>query len=51
LIILNLPGAIANQKTDLPPILISAHYDGVPGTVAADDNATGVAVLLEFTPS
>jgi Zn-dependent M28 family amino/carboxypeptidase len=38
-------------KSDLPLILIGAHYDGVPGTVAADDNATGVAVLLELARS
>jgi Zn-dependent M28 family amino/carboxypeptidase len=44
-IILHLPAT--NQK-DLPPILIGAHYDGVPGTPGADDNATGVAVLLEL---
>ena len=50
-LILNLPGSVANQKRDLPPILIGAHYDGVPGTVAANDNATGVAVLLEFARS
>jgi len=30
------------------PILIGAHYDAVPGTLGADDNATGVAVLLEM---
>ena len=30
------------------PILIGAHYDAVPGTPGADDNATGVAVLLEM---
>ncbi len=47
-LILNLPNQVSNQKQDLPPILIGAHYDGVPGTVAADDNATGVAVLLEL---
>ncbi|MGM3306646.1 M28 family peptidase [Anabaena sp. WFMT] len=47
-LILNLPASAKKQKLDLPPILIGAHYDGVPGTVAADDNATGVAVLLEF---
>ncbi|MDZ8053166.1 MAG: M28 family peptidase [Aulosira sp. ZfuVER01] len=46
-LILNLP-VEARQKRKLPPILIAAHYDGVPGTVAADDNATGVAVLLEL---
>ncbi|MCA9622798.1 MAG: M28 family peptidase [Myxococcales bacterium] len=28
-------------------ILVSAHYDGVPGCAAADDNASGVAGLLE----
>ncbi|WP_413172105.1 M28 family peptidase [Anabaena azotica] len=50
-LILNLPAQAKRQKTELPPILIGAHYDGVPGTVAADDNATGVAVLLEFARS
>ena len=50
-LILNLPGSVENQKINLPPILIGAHYDGVVGTVAADDNATGVAVLLEFARS
>ena len=30
------------------PILIGAHYDAVPGSPGADDNATGVAVLLEL---
>ena len=45
-LILNLPGATrGNQK---PPILIGAHYDAVPGTPGADDNATGVAALLEM---
>jgi len=29
-----------------PPLLIGAHYDAVPGSPGADDNATGVAVLL-----
>jgi Zn-dependent M28 family amino/carboxypeptidase len=45
-LILNLPaGTGAKQK---PSILIGAHYDAVPGTPGADDNATGVAVLLEL---
>ncbi len=30
------------------PILIGAHYDTVPGSPGADDNATGVSVLLEL---
>ena len=36
------------ENADIPPILIGAHYDAVPGTPGADDNATGVAVLLEM---
>jgi Zn-dependent M28 family amino/carboxypeptidase len=44
-LILNLQSTPAS---DLPPILIGAHYDAVPGTPGADDNATGVAVLLEL---
>ncbi|MGF1540301.1 MAG: M28 family peptidase [Pleurocapsa sp.] len=44
-LILDLP---AHTPSSLPPILIGAHYDAVPGTPGADDNATGVAVLLEL---
>jgi Zn-dependent M28 family amino/carboxypeptidase len=47
-LILNLPGQAVAKNGDLPPILIGAHYDAVPGTPGADDNATGVAVLLEL---
>ena len=35
-------------KKRLSPIVIGAHYDTVPGSPGADDNATGVAVLLEL---
>ncbi len=42
---LNLP---ALNQADKPPIVIGAHYDTVPGSPGADDNATGVAVLLEM---
>jgi Zn-dependent M28 family amino/carboxypeptidase len=42
--ILNIPG----RNPRLAPILIGAHYDGVPGSPGADDNASGVAVLLEL---
>ena len=38
----------STNNADIPPILIGAHYDAVPGTIGADDNATGVAVLLEM---
>lgn len=34
-----------------PPIILGAHYDAVPGTPGADDNATGVAALLELARS
>ncbi|MBE9065691.1 M20/M25/M40 family metallo-hydrolase [Leptolyngbya cf. ectocarpi LEGE 11479] len=40
---LDLPG-----QQMLPPVVIGAHYDTVPGCPGADDNATGVAVLLEL---
>lgn len=36
------------NQWQIPLILIGAHYDTVPGTPGADDNATGVAVLLEL---
>lgn len=42
-LILTLPGT-----QSLPPILIGAHFDGVPGSPGADDNASGIAVLLEL---
>ncbi len=43
-LILDLPG----QQGDRPPILIGAHYDAVPGTPGADDNASGIVGLLEL---
>ncbi len=36
------------EKKQERPIVIGAHYDTVPGTPGADDNGTGVAVLLEL---
>ncbi|NEN89486.1 MAG: M20/M25/M40 family metallo-hydrolase [Okeania sp. SIO3H1] len=47
-LVLNLPSINNSKKQNLAPILIGAHYDAVPGTPGADDNATGVAVLLEL---
>ncbi len=38
----------SSSKKELAPILIGAHYDAVPGSPGADDNATGIAVLLEM---
>lgn len=34
------------KRLDLAPILVGAHYDTVPGSSGADDNASGLAVLL-----
>ena len=31
------------------PLILAAHYDAVEGTPGADDNASGVAVLLEVS--
>ncbi|MGF1497263.1 MAG: M20/M25/M40 family metallo-hydrolase [Elainellaceae cyanobacterium] len=45
-LILKLPAQ--PDQPDQPAILIGAHYDAVPGTPGADDNASGVAALLEL---
>lgn len=45
-LILNLPSQ-ENTKVK-PPILIGAHFDTVIGSPGADDNGTGIAVLLEL---
>ncbi len=44
----NLIAAPAGAKSTAPYYLIGAHYDTVPGTPGADDNASGIAVLLEL---
>jgi aminopeptidase YwaD len=49
-LILDLLPINPNHQTK-PPILIGAHYDAVPGSPGADDNATGLAVLLELARS
>jgi aminopeptidase YwaD len=40
------PGGPGRGST-LPPLLIGAHYDTVSGSPGADDNASGLVVLLE----
>ena len=35
-------------RSPLFPLIIGAHYDTVAGCVGADDNGSGVAVLLEL---
>ncbi|MGK7932105.1 MAG: M28 family peptidase [Microcystaceae cyanobacterium] len=37
-----------NNSSSICPILIGAHYDTVPNSLGADDNGTGLAVLLEL---
>jgi Zn-dependent M28 family amino/carboxypeptidase len=38
--------ALSNQALQKPCIVIGAHYDSVPTTPGADDNASGVAAML-----
>ncbi|MCJ8347489.1 M28 family peptidase, partial [bacterium] len=48
--ILEVSNVVALKKGLLPKtILIGAHYDSVIGSPGADDNASGVAVLLELS--
>ena len=35
------------QGKVLPPLLVGAHYDTMPGSPGADDNASGLVVILE----
>ena len=35
-------------RPELPLVIIGAHYDSVPGSPGADDNASAVAALLEL---
>ncbi|GBO54548.1 hypothetical protein APA_2495 [Pseudanabaena sp. lw0831] len=44
-LILNIAALTQKQRS---PIIIGAHYDTVAGCVGADDNGSGVAVLLEL---
>ena len=42
-------GSSGQRRQSRPaPIIVGAHYDGVVGSPGADDNGTGVAVLLEL---
>ena len=44
---INLLGRKRGTDASLPPLLACAHYDTVEGSVGADDNASGMAALLE----
>ncbi len=39
--------ALPKDREKRPVTLVAAHYDTVPGSPGADDNASGLAVLLE----
>ena len=39
---------VRNIETGSGDVVVGAHYDTVPGSPGADDNASGVAVLLEL---
>lgn len=43
----NILGLKAGAIDEKPTVVVDAHYDGVVGTPGADDNATGVAGMLE----
>lgn len=43
----NLVGVLPGQNRALPPILLMAHYDSVPNSPGAADDAAGVAAILE----
>lgn len=44
----NLVATRPGQPPDAPYFLVGAHYDTVPATPGADDNASAVAVMLEL---
>lgn len=43
----NIIGILNSQNTDQPLLVVGAHYDTVPDSPGADDNASGVAAMLE----
>ena len=46
-VIASLSPSTAHGSSEGTPLLIAAHYDTVPDSPGADDNASGLAVLLE----
>ncbi len=48
---INLEVLLPGSKSKQPSLVIGAHYDTVPGTPGADDNASAVAILLEISRS
>ena len=44
----NIEVSLVGSHDSSGPVIVGAHYDSVAGTVGADDNATGVAGVLEL---
>jgi|TARA_R100000501_G_scaffold18412_1_gene38586 hypothetical protein len=44
----NVLGVLAGRDRSLPAVALMAHYDSVPGSPGASDDATGVAAILEI---
>jgi Zn-dependent M28 family amino/carboxypeptidase len=44
----NLVGVVRGTSPGLDPLLLGAHYDSVIAAPCADDNAAGVAIMLEI---
>ena len=44
----NIVGRIEGRDPSAAAVLVTAHYDTVPGSPGADDNGSGVAALLEL---
>lgn len=47
LMAVNLVGVLPGRRADLPAVALMAHYDSVPGSPGAADDAAGVAAILE----
>lgn len=47
LMAVNLVGVLPGRRPELPAVLMMAHYDSVPGSPGAADDASGVAAILE----
>ena len=43
----NVVATLPGGEPELPSLLVGAHFDSTPSTPGADDNASGVAVMLE----
>ena len=44
----NVVAKLLGEQNEKEEIILSAHYDSYPGSVGADDNASGVGVLIEL---